>query len=418
MKGALLSRALLTLFFAAYSFYASAQLTSYTFKNSVLESGTALQTGAVYKFPSVKFGVDARITIMGSTGNITLTAIDENWTGFNDAFQPFIHVGTNANGYIEFKVEFYIAGTAVKMIQPLVPVSCIDVDGLDYFDGELYEKDQVQFLPGYYDFSMTGGNLTVNSINNWVVIKNTSAESYDGIDTTAKDVMATVVNSNTSGFLIRIGATNSSPTKSEVRYRSVYFKPFNYGHPVPLALKTIMNLSGSKKQNGVELKIQLASDHSFNKMEIERSANSTSFSVIGEMPVVAGSGAANPLCYLDALAGMNINYYRVRLINTETGKTEISNTIMIKAGSGDKTAEIMTSFLQPGNPVLGIRGQSEGEATVRLLDMSGNEIVKTRIRMNAGINSVNLPSFTSAKGYLLAVLETNGQLISRKLFIQ
>ena len=78
---------------------------------------------------------------------------------------------------------------------------------------------------------MIGGNISVNSISSWVVVKNTSGISYGGIDTTAKDVMSTVVNRNVSTFLIRIGAQNSSPTKSEVRYRSVYFKTFNYGAP-------------------------------------------------------------------------------------------------------------------------------------------------------------------------------------------
>lgn len=258
--------------------------------------------------------------------------------------------------------------------------------------------------------------MSVNSY--WVTIQNTSGLSYSGIDTVAKDVMTTVMNKSTSTFLLRIGAINSSPTESEVRYRSVYFQKFNFGHPPPLAVKNILNLSGSKKQNGVELKIQLSADHSFNKMEIERSANSTSFSVIGEIPVIAGSNPGNPLSYFDALAGMNAIYYRVRLINTETGKTEISNTIMIKAGSNDKTSEIMTSLIQPGNPVLAIRSQAEGEAVLHLLDMSGQVIVKTRIRMNTGTNSISLPSFNAAKGYLLAVLETNGQRISRKLFIQ
>lgn len=134
------------------------------------------------------------------------------------------------------------------MNQNFVPVTCIDVDGVSYDDGTLYEEDQIQFFPGYYDFTMTGGNLNVTVPNGWVYIKNLLGSSYPGIDTAAKDVMATVVNRNISKFRVRVGARNTSDEKGEIRFRSVYFKTFNYGHPPPLALSSILNLSGSKKQ--------------------------------------------------------------------------------------------------------------------------------------------------------------------------
>ncbi len=419
MKGLFTFRALAAFSFIFSGYSASAQ-PDYSFNNAVLESGTALQTGAVYKFSLVKTGVDARITIMGSAGNVTLSSIDENWTGFDEAFQPFINVGTNANGYVEFKVEFYLAATTTKVTQTLIPVTCIDVDGKGYENGVLYEQDQVQFFPGYYDFTMTGGNLLVTNLSSWVIIKNTSGISYPGIDTMAKDVMATVVNRNVSSFLLRIGALNTSSTESEVRYRSVYFKKFNYGHPEPLALKTIMNLSGSKKQDGVELKVLLAQDHSFNQMVIERSASSSSlFSAIGEMDIVAGAGSKTPLAYFDANAGTAANYYRVRLINTQNGKEELSNTLMIKADGKNNSPEITTSFLQPANPMLTVRCQQEGEANLQVFDMWGRSITKTKVRLNSGYNSISLPSFNAGRGYLLLVLETkNNPPISRKVLVQ
>ncbi|MGQ0738750.1 MAG: T9SS type A sorting domain-containing protein, partial [Bacteroidota bacterium] len=323
-------------------------------------------------------------------------------------------------GYVEFKVEFYQASTTTKVIQNLIPVTCIDVDGKGYEDGVLYEQDQVQFFPGYYDYTMTGGNLLVNSVSNWMVIKNTSGISYPGIDTTAKDVMATVVNRNVSSFLLRIGALNTSSTESDVRYRSVYFKKFNYGHPEPLALKTILNLSGGKKQNGVELKVLLSKDHLFTKMVIERSASSSSsFSDIGEMNIAAGAGAASPLSYFDGNAGSAVNYYRVRLINIQTGKEELSNILMIKADVKNSSPEITTGFLQPANPVLAVRSREEGEANLQVFDMSGRSITKTKVRLNSGSNSISLPSFNAGRGYLVVVLETNNnQLISRKVLVQ
>lgn len=392
----------------------------YVFKNPVHESGTALQPGAVYKFPDVKGGTDARVTVMSFTGGVTLDAIDETWTGFDEAFQPFINVAPGADGYVEFRVDFYQKNTMNLKQQGMVPVTCIDVDGVTYSDGVLYEHDRVQFLPGFYDWQMTGGNLNVSVNAFWVGIKNISGFSYSGVDTAAKDVMSTVVNRNTTGFLLRIGAVNTSPTVSEVRYRSVYFKRFNYGHPEPLALSSILNLSGSKKQNGVELKIQLSSDHGFNKTVVERSASSaSSFYAIGEMNIAAGHGVASSLSYFDNQAGNQTNYYRVRLINTQSGKEELSNILMIKGDKENNNAEIITSLLQPANPVLAIRSTEDGEANLQVFDMSGRSVAKAKVRLNTGSNSISLPAFNAGKGYFVVNLETkNNQVISRKVMVQ
>jgi hypothetical protein len=48
----------------------------YEFKGATLISGTALSIGAVYKFSSVKAGVDATVTIADITGGISITNID------------------------------------------------------------------------------------------------------------------------------------------------------------------------------------------------------------------------------------------------------------------------------------------------------------------------------------------------------
>ncbi len=86
-------------------------LPDYSFRNPILESGNSLSVGAVYLFRNVKTGVDARVTIVSFTGGISLYSLDETWTGFHEAFQPFINVPSRANGYVEFEIKFYDAGT-------------------------------------------------------------------------------------------------------------------------------------------------------------------------------------------------------------------------------------------------------------------------------------------------------------------
>ncbi len=390
----------------------------YTFKNAVKVSGTALQTGATYKFSNVKSGVDAMVTIKAQTGGITLTDFDNNSTGFDEAFQPFIDVSPNSNGYIEFQVDFVIAGTNTAMVQNFIPVTCIDVDGVTYFNGVLYEQDQVQFFPGYVDFSMTGGNLAVTEPTGWVVIKNTSGISYSGIDTTAKDVMATVVNRNVSSFLLRIGGMNTSSTKSEVRYRSVYFKTFNYGHPTPLPNRTMLSLSGTKKQNGVELKGMLSSSHSYDKMIIERAGTPGSFFYIGEMNISGTASSTFAFTYLDTRAEYGVNYYRIRLVSSSANIQEISNTLMVKMDNNQQELEVINNIVQGGNPVISIKSSEDKEADLQLADMSGRIVNNTKTKLNGGFNNITLPGFNTSRGYFVLAVRTKSKTISQIILVQ
>lgn len=391
----------------------------YTLKNPVLTSGIALQNNARYTFPTVKTGVDVIITVKNQVGGVTLSEIDNKGTGFDEAFQPFINVAPNANGYVEFQVDFVIAGTSTAMMQNFVPVTCIDVDGVTYDDGVLYEQDQVQFFPGFVDFSMTGGNLAVTQPTGWAVIRNISGFSYPGIDTTAKDVMATVVNRNISSFLLRIGAQNTSPSESEVRYRSVYFKTFNYGHPQPLPNRTMLSISGAKKQNGVELKGMLSSSHSYDKMIIERStAQSSSFYYIGEMNISGTSSSTFMFTYLDTKAGNRVNYYRIRLVGSATNIQEISNTIMVKMENDQKDLEVINTIVQGGNPMLSIWSLDDQQADLQFADMSGRVMISAKTNLNSGFNNIYLSGLNTTKGYCVLFVRIKNNNVNKQILIQ
>jgi hypothetical protein len=391
----------------------------YIFKNASLVSGTALQNGAKYKFPSVKTGIDAIITVKSQTGGVTLSEIDNNSTGFDEAFQPYINVSSNSNGYVEFQVDFVSSvNNSLAVMQSNVPVTCIDVDGVTYSNGTLYEQDQVQFFPGYYDFTMTGGNLEVTLPTGWVVMKNTSGFSYDGIDTAAKDVMATVLNKNISSFLLRIGALNTSPSKSEIRYRSVYFQRFNYGHPTPLPNRTMLSLNGIKKQNVVELKGTLSASHSYDKLIIERAISAGLFGYIGEINITGTANAEYKFTYMDINPGNDINYYRVRLVNTIIQRQEISNTLMVKMGDGQKGIEIVNTIMRGDVPVLTIRNTEEEVVEMQITDMSGRVVKIEKFRLYSGTNNINLSGFKTNRGYFVVVLKTKDKVRSQRILVQ
>jgi hypothetical protein len=230
--------------------------------------------------------------------------------------------------------------------------------------------------------------------------------------------MATVVNRNISGFRLRVGARNTSPTKSEIRYRSVYFQTFNYGHPTPLPNRTMLSLSGAKKQNGVELKGILSASHSYNKMIIERATSLSSFSYIGEMNISGTASSTFQFTYFDNSPENGVNYYRIRLIGTSTNIQEISNTLMVKMDNNPKEMAVINSILNAGNPLLTIQSPADNEADLLLADLSGRIILNLKTKLNSGINNINLPVFGSAKGNFVLVVKTRNSTISKQVVVQ
>src|SRR5258705_4035237 len=91
----------------------------YSFTNSSLISGTANLTGAKYRFPSVKPGIDAIVTINFISPGVSIATFDDNASGgYDEAFQPRITANAKTNGYAEFNIAFVNKGintTAVML---------------------------------------------------------------------------------------------------------------------------------------------------------------------------------------------------------------------------------------------------------------------------------------------------------------
>lgn len=124
------------------SFLKASAQPDYYFTKNVLESGTDLNEGAVYRFFDVKPGFDALVTIV-DLNKITLNELD-GASGFDEAFQPYIYCPGKTKGYVEFRIDFVIAGTNTlsKMLE--VPMTAIDIDGYEFPDEKLYEFDEFE----------------------------------------------------------------------------------------------------------------------------------------------------------------------------------------------------------------------------------------------------------------------------------
>jgi hypothetical protein len=384
----------------------------YIFKNPVHESGSDLMAGSVYLFKNVKPGVDARVYVISFYGSITLNAIDETWTGFDEAFQPFIYVPKNSNGYIEFEIRFFAAGTNNPMNQAEVPMTPIDVDGNDYDGGYIYEYDQIKVSGGYYNFSTSTSEISVSQTAGWVKGKNTSGWAYDGVDTTARNVMFTVVNANTSKVLIRIGAENTSK-ENDVRYRSVYFKKFSYPNGV-LASNPLMNFSGNATGNLVNLQYLLNEPAKIKTVVIERAASDMNFKSVQEISI----DTEEPQYRVQDQQITGTSYYRLKMVQV-SGAVEYSNVLRFEnKKNAAETFKVFPSVVNNHVTVM-LQSVNNHTATLQLFDFNGRIVYTKQVLVQTGTNTFVVDGLSQfASGTYIATIRGGNQLLQQKIVKQ
>ncbi|MEQ9308872.1 MAG: SdrD B-like domain-containing protein [Balneolaceae bacterium] len=174
----------------------------FAFTNSTLEQGSALLTGAVYRFSNVDTGVDALVTIENRV-NATVTSINNNLT---DPFQPSIRRQSSSNAYVDFSIQFVQSGTGFPITYDEIPVSGVDIDGTG--SGTL--RDYVGFADFLsYTIEQFGSELTQSTSGDYTIFTANNATNATGGQVDTDNVVYTIYKS-TSTVKIRAGISNAS----------------------------------------------------------------------------------------------------------------------------------------------------------------------------------------------------------------
>jgi len=95
--------------------------TNLDFNKYTLVSGTDRHAGAVYRFTTVKSGVDAMVTIDKLTRSASLDSLDFTGLGFTAALQPQVSVAPHCWGYVQFNIQFVAAGSSSPVAVKNIP---------------------------------------------------------------------------------------------------------------------------------------------------------------------------------------------------------------------------------------------------------------------------------------------------------
>lgn len=213
--------------------------------SAVLESGAALQQGAVYRFPNVSAGTDALLTIV-ETFNASVADIDNN-ASEPQAFRPrtaFDISNVGKEGYIEYHMEFVNSGGTTPVTVPKFFININDTDGNVDYSEEIYVENPTNYIIS------NPTDLSVTYEFPWIVATGGTTE-YAGAGNTFPQANFGVNYENRSEISFRAGITTIIPAVAasgrehnlDFRCTTNYINPEIYvldsdkdGYPNPIDL--------------------------------------------------------------------------------------------------------------------------------------------------------------------------------------
>jgi hypothetical protein len=390
---------------------------SYYFTNDSLVSGTDKQQGAIYRFTSVKSGVDALVTIDTLTGGLTIDSLDVSTLGFSAAFQPQIRIGAHSSGYAQFNIQFVAAGTSTPMAQINMPITSIDIDGTIAPNDTLAEFDEINLaLTGTIYDNPSTTQLSVTSSGSWITGKNVGGVEYTGVDTLGKDVMFTVVNPSTTSFKVRTGVDNRSNGAAS-RNSSVFFQKFTYPNAI-LPMSSLTNFTGNAKDNSVKLEWTLASENTLQAVTLEKSNNGSDYDAVSEFWVnIDDNKNGSDFHYTDD-AAQKVVYYRLKMVS-ESGNVEYSNILNFTTASAEVNKFKVYPTLISSTATINFSADKANTGTLQLVDYTGRVVYHQQVQLADGYNNISISNFGNLPtGNYIAVLRTSDRIYNQKVMMR
>lgn len=369
------------------------------------------------KFYNVRLGMDAEVTVKSASSNASIDIFDDNTVTKPEAFSPKIKVPAGQSGYVEFEIKFVhsITGTAFEMDSLFV--TAIDIDG----NATLKEFDVLNLGSGSTAIHASATpEITVEKHGNEYKGTNIGGIEYDGVDSTAKNVMFTVKNKNVRSFIYRAGVNNTSGSEAS-RQKSIYFKNFSYVNQTILPVK-YASFDAAVTDKSVVLKWVTSMETNNDHFEVERSFTSD-FSTIGLVldaeSLVNGNRTYRFKDNAAALQGKTVVYYRLKQVDAN-GKFTYSNTLAVRLQPINSDVAIQVAP-NPFAEKLYVRftAAENGTADIRINSIAGQTVVSKQSIISKGYNNLQVDGLTKlAPGMYVAIVMMNGAVIGSQKVIR
>ena len=380
-----------------------------------LISGTGYSVGAKYKFANVANNVNAIVTIVSATGGATVSVLDDNTLTRPEAFSPAINVPAHSYGLVEFKIQYVKDNGNPKQIDTL-SVTAMDIDG----NSTVHEVDVLDLgVGGKVSYLSNTLEIAVTQSGSEFTGTNVGGVEYNGVDTSAKQVMFSVKNSQVTNFIYKAGANNASGVPV-TRQKGIYFKGFNYLAAAPLPVK-YFSFTGNAVNKTVLLNWVTSQEINSNRFEIERSFNGKDFSLTGIALDGFENGTKKEYAFKDnspLLENKEIVYYRLKQFDND-GKFAYSTILIIRMKVGSKL-DIQVSP-NPFSEKLIVRftGTENTTANIRIVNLTGQLLIIKKAIVSKGYNNIQIEGLQNlSAGTYLATIVVDGRIIGSQKIVK
>ncbi|MBS1512267.1 MAG: T9SS type A sorting domain-containing protein [Bacteroidetes bacterium] len=406
--------------FTLISLFTSAQCIApaMVWQHPVLVSGAANQVNAQYKFANVTSGVDAFVTITGTTGGATLTNIDDSTMGYNGAWQPIVKTPTTmgaSTSYMSFKVDFKNTDGSSHSFN-CFQLSFIDVDG----DGAHVRE----MVAAKNSNAVTVGPLsvlTVQSTSGNFVQATAPYTNFPNIDTSAwkTNINFGYANSNSVNE-IRIGCITDNNFTVQERYACGFFQQITMP-TIPILPVNYVSFDANAIDKNVILKWTTENEINNNHFEVERSFDGTHFSTVGLVLDGFANGTQKNYMFKDngkELLANNTVYYRLKQVDNND-KFTYTNTLVVKLGAIAETKMQVSPNPFVETLTAGFIANTSGIAEMKIVSITGQVVCAKQVSVSKGYNSVQVGGLAKlAPGMYVARLTLDNAEVSTQKIIK
>lgn len=377
---------------------------SMVFRNPKLISGTDKKIGAVYRFSNVTTGVDCTIEVLNLVGGASLNDMDATVQGYNDAWQPYVNA-VKGTTYLDWKIIFKKAGTNIDTALPCLSITAVDIDG----DNSTLKEFIVASTPGAYAVDPnTLLNVSFDGVNSYATGPVTTVPA---IDTNQRKYMFQMNFSNVSTIIYRNGSI-SGKTTIDPRHTCIYFKSFFETGLITLPVQ-ILSFTGKAEPQGNTLNWSVADERDIREYTVQRSRDGATWENIGKTEIVEGNRNYG---FSDKGGNYSNAFYRLLQVGVD-GHVGFSRVIRLNQGTSSLNIFMPTVV----NKQVPVQLETAANETFRftLYNSQGVTLRQSTLAAQAGFNNFqfDLPAYSPAGIYLLAVRNAAGDVVERKRLI-
>jgi len=377
---------------------------------------------SVYRFSDVKTNVDALVKINArSSSSVTLSEIDLESSGFDNAFQPQIKYGNGSvnssqTWWMEFLVSFVHKNTNNPTTINTFNITALDIDG----DGDNLREFNSFYNPVSYKLELNTQISVTNFILNLLNAGKTftgSITDYAGIDTNQTRVMTTLTYNDVNSIRFRVGSTTTGSSTKTERMSAIWFKSFNYSAPITSLPVKLVSFNAILNNNQVDLKWTTASEINVSHFSIEKSLDGVNYSQTGLVFAYGNTADIKNYSFTDR----NLNtqsgviYYRLRSVDIDQ-KSELSEVRVIRIGRTSEQSLAIAAYPNPANNNLNITIPNKWQGkkvSYEIFNNHGRMIIKEEPNSSSQTETLNVSSL--APGIYLVKATCEGETATQKI---